>query len=424
MIFKQPAHFVRNHTPFELLKLPDIDSDYDGDDLTNSPVQLLASDEIQAAFDEIITRICNSTLDLGSGRSRADFLTKYGHVIEQVTQTNGQNFLHVVASKMAYSTLIRYVVRKKRHLLQNKDASGRTPLYVAIKHKNNAFVDAILKEINDIDLDLLLRETCENGRNSIHAAIQYSLTKDYALKLIGRASDITLSASDHSGLTPLHLAAEYDRSSASQLDIVRALISRGDGAFDKFTITPPNLSVYKYHNFTREKAHRRANDAKTREAQLIGLRSGNIQDHDTPVIKGRRAFDELSVDQNANRVPQPREKLEQKCIDTQKHIIAPSLKPIYGQEERADMLQDQGIAMYADSIRQEIKLYYLRSTFESVSRRSIRDQIATSKFLYGANIQSMLLLRQGRPGCSNVESRRQPFIRLFSRAVDNLKGLI
>ncbi|RAK99153.1 subtilisin-like protein [Aspergillus ibericus CBS 121593] len=391
MIFKQPVQFVQHHTQSELLKVPNIDSDYEDDDLTNSPVQLVARDEVQTTFDEIISKICNKTLDLGSGRSRAEFLTQYGHFLDQMTRMNGESFLHVVASRMAHSTLIRYVVRKKRHLLHHKDTSDRTPLYVAIEYKNDAFVDAVLKEINDMDLDLLLRERCENGRNSIHAAIQHSLNKDCTLKLIRKASDITLSTSDNNGLTPLHLAVDYDRSSASQLDIVRALIARGGGAFDKYTTNPPDLSVYEYHNYTREKSHRRADGAKAVETSLLELRSGVIEDRKASVGKARRPFDELPVDQNAHRERQSRDKLEQKYFNTQQHNMEAPLRTVRRLEERTEMSQEQDIATYADNIRQEIKLCYLRSTFESAPGRYIRDQLAASKFLYGANIRNVNL---------------------------------
>ncbi|GKZ36540.1 hypothetical protein AbraIFM66950_007660 [Aspergillus brasiliensis] len=351
MIFKESLKIFREVTPSETAKPTDLDLDYDDDDTTNYAAQMSPEDKVQAAFDEITTKICNKTLNFRNGSSRAAFLADYAHVLDETTRVDRQTFLHIAASRLAHSTVIRFVVRKKRHLLQYKDANDRSPLHVAILYGNLAFVDAIMKEVHGTELDHLLRETCENGWNCIHAAVHYFLDQERVLKLIEGASNATLSASDHNGLTPLHLAVEYHRSSASQLRLVRALIARGDGALDRFTTNPPGLSVYEYHEYTREKVYLRNQDVKA----------------------GRRAFGELPVHQNTTRLQQHAEECDKR------------------QDPKTDMSREIDTASYADSIQQEIKLYYLRSTFESGPERKIRDQLSATRFLYGANVRNVNL---------------------------------
>ncbi|GLB00822.1 hypothetical protein AtubIFM57143_010187 [Aspergillus tubingensis] len=368
MIFKESMKIFREATPSETGKKTDFDLDYDDDDSVNYAVQTSPKDKVQATFDEIITKICNKTLDLRNGNSRAVFLADYSHVLDERTRVDRQTFLHIVASRLAHSTAIRFVVRRKGHLLQYKDANERTPLHVAIVYGNLAFVDAILKEVNSAELDILLRQASENGQNCVHAAIHHFLDHDYTLKLVEEASNTTLSARDKNGLTPLHLAGEYHRSSASQLSLVKALIARGDAALDQFTIDPPGLSVYEYHRYTREKAligHQGAKAGSSAE-----ILAGNFGNQST-LVGGRRALDELPVNQNTARQQQQLEKCDQR------------------QEPRTDMSPE--IQSYADSIQQEIKLYYLRSTFESAPERNIRDQLSATRFLYGANIQNVNL---------------------------------
>jgi ankyrin repeat protein len=140
-------------------------------------------------------------------------------------------------------------------LLEHKDDSGKTPLHIAIAKKNFNFLDVIDGQITD--LDPLLRLRGEMSRNCIHMAIHHGLGESYALNLIERASEETLCAVDQRGMTPLHLAVEYERGCLSQVNIVVALLRRGDKALDQFTSTPKDLSVYEYHVHTRVQATRK-----------------------------------------------------------------------------------------------------------------------------------------------------------------------
>ncbi|PYH90812.1 hypothetical protein BO71DRAFT_386856 [Aspergillus ellipticus CBS 707.79] len=383
MIFKQSVKTGQGYSLSEHSPSFKVEPDDEDENFISLPAQLLPRDEAQVTFDEMITKICDKKLSLGSKVTRTEFLNRYDCILDQQTRTDRQNFLHVIASRLGHKALTRYVVRMKSHLLHQKDASGRTPLYVAIVYKNYAFLDAILAEFDDTILDLLLREPCENGRNCIHATIQYSLNKEYTWNLILKASDVTISASDQDGLTPLHLAVDYDKSSSSQLSIVRALIARGDGAFDKFSTNPSGLSVYEYHQHTREQANRRniIGDIRDADAPLLQeAQSGLGTDCITFLSKGRKALDELPVNQSINRGLQSLWK-----------GTAPTLTIMRKQEVNAEMLQEQEKASYADEVRRELKLYYLRTTFERAPGMSKRDQLTASRFLYGPNIQNINL---------------------------------
>ncbi len=73
----------------------------------------------------------------------------------------------------------------------------------------------------------------------------------YTIKLIEKASEATLCATDQDGLTPLHLAVDYQRASEMQFNIVQALIAHGDAALDQYTLQSNEVSVYEYHQSTR-----------------------------------------------------------------------------------------------------------------------------------------------------------------------------
>jgi hypothetical protein len=59
-------------------------------------------------------------------------------------------------------------------------------------------------------------------------------------------------------------------------------------------------------------------------------------------------------------------------------------------EESARKLQEEEKrrAEFADKIRQEFKLYYLRSTFGRSGQLTPRDQLNATRFLHGSNIDS------------------------------------
>jgi ankyrin repeat protein len=241
--------------PHDIDVQEDSDTDYKDDDSLDEPAPFLAKDPVQVAFDEIIDNARKERLNLGRKENRKEFMDRYGDLLLGKTQADNQTLLHVIANTLGHKSLTRCIVKMDPSLLKHKDDSGKTPLHIAIAKKNFNFLDVIDGQIKD--LDPLLRLRGEMSRNCIHMAIYYGLGESYALNLIERASEETLSAVDQCGMTPLHLAVEYERSSSPQVNIVMALLRHGDEALDQFTSTPKDLSVYEYHVHTRAQAARK-----------------------------------------------------------------------------------------------------------------------------------------------------------------------
>ncbi|KAI9737975.1 MAG: hypothetical protein M1834_009345 [Cirrosporium novae-zelandiae] len=278
----------------------DSDSDYKSDELVAAPATTLANDEVQTRFDEIIANAIKGNLPLGKKEKRKEFLKIYGHVLGKTTKANDQTLLHIVANNVGHKSPTRFLIRNNKKLLEHKDQSGKISLHIGII-RNSSFLEVVLEEIKD--LNILLRMTCEYSRNCIHMAIYHGLEQKYTIKLIEKATEATLCATDQGGLTPLHLAVEYERSSKSHLSIVKALIAYGDSALNKFTNSPKNLSVYEYLHYRRSQVVKRS--ARGTERSQEEPRRG-MQDQKSNPTEGRGIPEGSSENGNdkGTRVPQ------------------------------------------------------------------------------------------------------------------------
>lgn len=432
----------------ELLEGEDSDNDYKDDDAPVAPPPTLQTDEALKTFNEIITRARNLELSrLGQKANRQEFLDAYGEKLVWKTQTYNQTLLHIIAETIGHKSLTRCIVRKDKKLLDHKDDSGRTALHIAIVKKNYDFLEVVLQEITN--LDPLLRMRCEHARNCIHTAIYHGLNEKTTLSLISGASETTLCAADQDGLTPLHLAVEYSRSSEAQLAVVQALLVRGNGALDKFTTNPKDLSVYEYHEYTRSQAIKKLSQlADMREvglpqdappSNMMAARKNNPTESERGGTYGREESDLMNQKAAAPTRP-PKKAAFAPVVNGRRgstldlptnaltdHISLAStpeerMSPVIGAiatansaefeppklERRATGLvprsnrRDEDSARrfhedekrrteWAGKIRQEFKLAYLRSTFKKGNELSTRDQLSASRFLHGSNIDSKYL---------------------------------
>ncbi|KAL3424925.1 intracellular serine protease [Phlyctema vagabunda] len=412
----------------------DSDSGYVDDGLIEAAAPIIQKDKVQAAFDEITKKALDGALNLGQKGNRKDFMDYYGDLLVMKTQTYNQTLLHIIANDIGHKSLTRCLLRKDKSLLEQKDDSGRTALHIAIAKKNKHFIEVVLTEIPD--LDRVLRIKSEHSRNCIHMAIYHNLDTERTIKLIHESSEITLCGTDQDGLTPLHLAVDYRRSSEAQLDIVKALIAHGDRALDKFTKNPTDLSVYEYHEYTRNLATKKPTESvpirvgnRSQEENRSGLNQGPLDSshHTGPAATRESAKSErgqgkasamLSANNdrrgltiiplNTNTVADyvrfattPGEgnspiKENQSVIDfepkkLERRSTGFALNNARDDEESIRRLQEEKQRSgYADKIRQEFKLHYLRSTFRT-DHELDRDQYKASRFLHGANFNNINL---------------------------------
>ncbi|KAI0099322.1 hypothetical protein GGR51DRAFT_396279 [Nemania sp. FL0031] len=409
-------------TPVPMERIPS--QPYEGDsddDYNDSPTQafiaplLPQEDPAKEAFDRIIKDAENDKLILKTKSNREEFTNKYQRHFNARIQPENQTLFHVVANRIGHTHLTYYLVRHHPQLLQIRDDSGKTPLYITIVRKNFNALAAILDKYSD-DLNSLLAVACDHGRNSIHAAIFHNLDEAYTLRLVEKASEETLCMRDQDGLTPLHLAVQYSRCSESQLRIVRALIARGDKALDEFSTNPKDLSVYMYHQYTRDKTEAdlkmsleavrgregisngpsSAATSRARKPEIDQLRDqdddraagGLPNNHEANTRNFRTAFRD-GIKSNGAQPGGSEQQPEYTDSQTKAsgHGIVGNQQEWHRVVSKDRLKRDDGRREWADKILQEIKLYYLRSTFQSATCPRPREQSQALRFLHGENIR-------------------------------------
>ncbi len=390
----------------------DSDDDYK-DSSTPEPTSFTAQKHpAKEAFDQIIKDAQDNRLILSKKTDRDNFAKKYREHLDGRAPPENQTLLHLVANNVGHRPLTKYLIKYHGHLLGAKDDSNKTPLYIAIVRKNVNFLAAIHETLAG-RLRALLDIKCEHSRNGIHAAIFHGLDEASTLALIAEASEETLCAKDQDGLTPLHLAVHYTRSSESQYRIVKDLIKKGDTALDVFSTNPADLSIYEYHQYTGAEALRlraiatnpngTANgvpNSTTAAARADGgiaatTRNGVAQGSAlvTPLRSGihqsltRR---EIAGQDEAGSPPQTRNEGHSegwRGTPTAAAVPAPGPGPSRDDEatrkrQDRDRVRDE----WAEKIGLEIKLHYLRSTFQTAVNPRPRDQLQAVRFLHGSNI--------------------------------------
>lgn len=198
-----------------------------------------------------------------------------------VQPIENRNFLYRMASGFAGNVdapwLVKHLVETYPDLLCELDQFLCSALLVAIIKERRGFINAVLdSKIGDGHLDVALASRSSNNENCIHIAVTKgpkSLDPAAVIRLIERASEETLAAQDNRDFTPLHRAVDYARCTASQVDVVKALIRCGDRAFDKFTGKPDCFSVYRYHIDTRRKYLQNARDSEKRSSKHVKSRA-------------------------------------------------------------------------------------------------------------------------------------------------------
>lgn len=222
-------------------------------------------DDVLEAFKDIIDQVKKNQFRNFDKNKKNTFKKKYHTVLEKQTRDEKQTLLHMLAFHFpgrskpfkapSLVRIVRYLARRYPRQLKTADEAGKIPLYLAISKRNAPFVEAILEEVpklKSLTMDQLLGTSCSDSMNHIHAAIHHRLDPKVTMNLVQKASSVTLCARDANGRTPLHLAVEYDRCSEEQIQLVELLLKKGDNALSMFTSNPKDLSVYEYHQYTRQ----------------------------------------------------------------------------------------------------------------------------------------------------------------------------
>ncbi|KAH6651257.1 hypothetical protein F5144DRAFT_558942 [Chaetomium tenue] len=214
-----------------------------------------ASKAAMEAHDEIMSRLRDDDINLATFDQRQEFLRRYEPYLNPSKRRRGDpTILHKIAMNCKTekaAALVRLLVKEHPDLMEAQDESDRTPMHVAILHRRSRLVTAMAEAVEDLDRFLGIQDGY--GCNCLHAALKAKLPHQIVVNLVRRASEKSLYNQDRHGLTPLHIAVSYDMCSASQLEVVRELVTRGASALSILTGPPHGLSPYQHHVFTREK---------------------------------------------------------------------------------------------------------------------------------------------------------------------------
>jgi ankyrin repeat protein len=249
-------------------------TDNDGQEGEGSDSSEEESDDESTAtkrLNEIRRGLKNDELDLHDKTKLEDFIHRNESYLDKRFDGEGdhENLLHLIAKDARdkafdkYQPLVKVLLDRHPHLLEEKDLHEDTPLHLAINKKRDKFVRFICKTYTRKDINTILGIRNHSG-NCLHVAIKKNIPIKLAVFLIGYAGEGTLHAKDNNGNTPLHIAVEYKRCTNAQLEIVQALVSKCDLAMSERT--KDSLSPYQYHHHTRKEAKKEA--AKENRVQL------------------------------------------------------------------------------------------------------------------------------------------------------------
>ncbi|KAF4455939.1 hypothetical protein F53441_1806 [Fusarium austroafricanum] len=398
----------------------DSDNEYQNDDdFKGKTNNILESDKVRTTFEDIISQARTGNLDVRQKPDRVAFINRYEAILEKTTRDSNQTILHMCAGIDGLRSLPRCLLRWRGSLLGAMDDAGKTPLHIAISKNNTDFIDVVFKVIKDLDPLLAMRY--EYNRNCIHAAICQNLNAEHTIKLIEKASEETLSATDQGGLTPIHMAVDYKDASESRLRVVQALLQHGNSALDVLTKEPQDLSVYQYHQFTKKSWHETVSSRIKVGGRTQDESGLEVQDHKVHRV-GHVAFEYTN--------PQQQEKDGHKgeAVDLylkslgnhQGHI--PAVESSQGHDEfklqrrqtgghsgqsggnvvRKSQKEETQRSEYANKILQEVKLHYLRTTLKTDRELASRDQHKAVRFLHGSNFDNVNLCFDYSQGPSNI----------------------
>jgi hypothetical protein len=224
---------------------------------------------VKKRFNEIKSNLQNNKPNLRDTAELEHFAAQNANYLGETTADGDHNtLLHLLAEDAKdkvfdkYQPLIKLLIDRYPNLVEEKDSSDKTPLYIAISKKRDKLVRFMCNTHPKIHA--ILGIPCYRSENCLHLAIR-RVTPDLAIFLIEHADEAALCAQDDKGNTPLHLAVAYERCTDAQLRIVTALIRRCDKAMDKRTKEPNHFSPYLFHEHTRAEA-KRAAEAEAKKA--------------------------------------------------------------------------------------------------------------------------------------------------------------
>lgn len=158
-------------------------------------------------------------------------------------------------------------ISKLPELMGELDITKRTPLSVALSdtQRNDMFVFVACKNTTPSTRKLIgeaLKSECGEQNSAgggsmtcLHWAVQRAINPELITILTSFVPVAMFTTTDAQGRTPLHVAVEYERCGPAQVDVVRALLVRGQATLGvKMASDYGQCTVYQHHEYTRREA--------------------------------------------------------------------------------------------------------------------------------------------------------------------------
>lgn len=253
----------------------------------------------------------------------------------------------------------------------------RTPLFVAIERNVENLVTWMLEYP---DIAKVIEKTDSSRENCVHAILTSSLPRDLMIRLIEKSTNEALKAQDEKGLTPFHLAVEYKRCQQGQLKVIEALLKQGSDALDLYTKYPTRMSVYQYHEHTRQDDE--ANSRKRQSSDVLnhqnGLKRTDTQimgPHNDP-LRGPKGESLRGMKEERS----PLDAKQQRILKGQQSVELSEGYQVKSLRENNDI---QELESCAETIRETIQLHYLRT------RKPEKNPAKIASWLYDEKVGGM-----------------------------------
>eukprot|EP00298_Acanthocystis_sp_HF-20_P013578 c20418_g1_i2.p1 GENE.c20418_g1_i2~~c20418_g1_i2.p1 ORF type:complete len:336 (-),score=153.10 c20418_g1_i2:679-1641(-) len=199
---------------------------------------------------------------------------------------SGGNILHktIAADKSHFEVNPTNLKKFGTHILNEKDTRGRTPLVLACKRGNLAFVTALISAGADITI------TNDKGQTDLHVAVRYCHFEIVKF-LLENGADLT--AEDSKGQMPFQVQARHiqegvsDIIGANRLRTWKAFMSRGVSRISRFDLK--DKSKQNSNNQQTEKQTEKQTDSiRIRTSQTQQVKAATTTTTTTPKSTERK----------------------------------------------------------------------------------------------------------------------------------------
>ncbi|KAI1416699.1 hypothetical protein F5Y13DRAFT_186317 [Hypoxylon sp. FL1857] len=264
-----------------------------------------------------------------------DFLSDFGDIAPKSSTKDSGNLLHVLIEIVKHADeiesqdielLARRLVKEYPDLLKYGNKDGHNPLYMAIRVSDSELVEYMVStcqqcaqkddpstSIHMCCLDDALRKPVQEGKTSLHVALQENLHANTLRMLIENASDETLAIQDSLGRTAMHYAVQFSQCTDARAEIIDLFIERDLKALHSSprpeklfldTIDKSGRSVYREHQSTRASVIKKYDAwaakkaSESRASDGLSNRNKSSKEHEEP---GPRDAREIARPQASSR---------------------------------------------------------------------------------------------------------------------------